>query len=249
MPEPVAEEAPEPVVDEVEPAAESVPDVVEPSPEPPATEAAPVDDEAPARPSKGFDPFAGVKGFFGTVVNLELEPEPEPEPAPPVAEEAEEMVAEEAEEPVADTEMAADTEMVAEKQPEQDTDKAENPMQTRLEEVRAKADEARIAKLQSVTALHDGLGAAYDFALDAEDKAEEYLKLVETKGLKIQLRSPMAPVVRLAFDGLCDEATIAELEGVMAWALRSNLPRGSLAERIQAEGGLAAVLSGPAREG
>ena len=59
----------------------------------------------------------------------------------------------------------------------------------------------------------------------------------------------MAPVVRLAFDGLCDEATIAQLEGVMAWALRSNLPRGSLAERIQSEGGLAAVLNGPAREG
>ena len=122
-------------------------------------------------------------------------------------------------------------------------------MQSRLAEVRAKADEARIAKLQSVAALHEGLSAAYDFALDAEDRAEEYLKLVETQGLKIQLRSPMAPVVRLAFDGLCDEGTIAELEGVMAWALRTNLPRGSLAERIQAEGGIAAILNGEDRNG
>ena len=121
-------------------------------------------------------------------------------------------------------------------------------MQTRLTEVRAKADEARIAKLQSEAALREGLSAAYDFALDAEDKAEEYLKLVEAKGVKIQLRSPMAPVVRLAFDGLCDEATIAELEGVMSWALKMNLPRGSLAERIQSEGGTAALLNGQVRE-
>ena len=81
------------------------------------------------------------------------------------------------------------------------------------------------------------------------DKAEEYLKLVEAKGVKIQLRSPMAPVVRLAFDGLTDEATIAEREGVMAWALKMNVPRGALAERIQSEVGLAAILNGPARAG
>ena len=215
-PEPGAnevEEAPEPLANEAETAAESAPEPVEPALE------SPVASEGAAASSKGFDPLAGVEGFFGTVVNLELEP------APPVA----------------------DKETAAEEDPQHDTHKSENPMQTRLVEVRAKADEARIAKLQSEAALHEGLSAAYDFALDAEDKAEDYLKLVETKGLKIQLRSPMAPVVRLAFDGRCDDRTIAELEGVMAWALRANLPRGSLAERIQAEGGIAAILNGPAR--
>ncbi len=88
------------------------------------------------------------------------------------------------------------------------------------------------------------LSAAYDFALEAEDHPEEYLKLVEAQGLKIQLRSPMAPVVKLAFDGMCDDSTIGQLEKVRAWALKNDLPRGSLAERIEAEGGLGSILNG-----
>ena len=229
-PEAVADEAEEPlelVASEVEeapePVAETVSEPVEP--EPAATEPPTAPAEASENPSKTFDPFAGVDGFFGNVVNLELA----------------------STETATEDETVPELEPVAEQQPQPDTHPSENPMQTRLAEVRAKADEARLAKLQSEAALHEGLSAAYDFALDAEDKAEDYLKLVEAKGVKIQLRSPMAPVVRLAFDGLTDEATIAQLEKVMAWALKMNLPRGSLAERIQSEGGIAAVADGPAR--
>ena len=120
-------------------------------------------------------------------------------------------------------------------------------MQSKLNEVRAKADEARQAKLHANVALYEGLSAAYDFALDAEDNAEEYLKLVETEGLKIQLRSPMKPVVKLAFNGMCDEATIAQLEAVLAWALKADLPRGSLAEQIETAGGIGPILNGQAR--
>jgi hypothetical protein len=225
-----AEEVVETVADEVEPPPEAVAEEAEVAPEPPEPEPEPA--PTAAEPTKGaaksFDPFAGVKGFFGNVVNLEVEPT--------------EAVADN--EPAVETEAPIEEEPVAEQAPETVPQPSENPMQSRLAEVRAKADEARIAKLQSEAALHQGLSAAYDFALDAEDSAEEYLKLVEAKGVKIQLRSPMAPVVRLAFDGLCDELTIAELEGVMAWALKMNLPRGSLAERIQSEGGIAAILNG-----
>ena len=216
-------EAPEVVAEEVEVA----PEPAEPEPEP-----APAAEQPSEKRAKSFDPFAGVKGFFGNVVNLEVE---QPDPVP-------------ANEPAVASEAPTEEEPVAEQAPETVPQPSENPMQNKLAEVRAKADEARIAKLQSEAALHQGLSAAYDFALDAEDCAEEYLKLVEAKGVKIQLRSPMAPVVRLAFDGLCDEATIAELEGVMAWALKMNLPRGSLAERIQSEGGIAAILNGPASQ-
>jgi hypothetical protein len=228
-----AEEA-EVVVEEVEAAPEMVAEEVEVAPEPPEPEPepAPAAEEPAKSPAKGFDPFAGVKGFFGNVVNLEVEPA---EPVP-------------AAEPAVESEAPVEEETVAEQAPEPVPQSSENPMQNKLAEVRAKADEARLAKLQSEAALHQGLSAAYDFALDAEDSAEEYLKLVEAKGVKIQLRSPMAPVVRLAFDGLCDEATIAELEGVMAWALKMNLPRGSLAERIQSEGGIAAILNEPASQ-
>jgi hypothetical protein len=120
----------------------------------------------------------------------------------------------------------------------------EGTLQSKLEEVRTKAEEARAAKLRAEAALVEGLSAANDFALDAENAPEEYLKLVEAQGLKIQLRSPMAPVVKLAFDGSCDPSTIKQLESVLAWALKMELPRGSLAERIESEGGLGSVVKG-----
>ena len=123
------------------------------------------------------------------------------------------------------------------------TSTSEGTLQSKLTEVRAKADEARQAKLRANAALYEGLGAAYDFALDAEDAPEEYLKLVEAQGLKIQLRSPMKPVVKLAFNGMCDEATIKQLEAILAWAFDEELPRGTLAERIEEEGGIGSILA------
>src|SRR5205085_10898149 len=89
-----------------------------------------------------------------------------------------------------------------------------------------------------------GLSAAYDFALDAEDAPEDCLRLVEAQGLKIRLRSPMKPVVKLAFDSLCDDATIKQLEAILAWAFDEELPRGTLADRIESAGGITRVLNG-----
>ena len=188
------------------------------------------------------------------------EPEPAPEPEP-VSYEPEKVVEEPAEpevveEPVAEALPAAEEPSVAEEPLEltappptvqiEDTAPvaSEGPLKNKLADVRAKADEARAAKLRANTALYDGLSAAYDFALDAEDAPEEYLRLVEAEGLKIQLRSPMRPVVKLAFNGMCDDATIRQLEAVLAWALDNELPRGSLAEQIDAAGGIGPILSG-----
>jgi len=117
-------------------------------------------------------------------------------------------------------------------------------LQDKLADVRSKADEARMAKLRANMALYEGLSAAYDFALDAEEAPEEYLRLVEAQGLKIQLRSPMKPVVKLAFDGMCDDATIKQLEAVLAWAFDEELPRGALADRIESAGGITRILNG-----
>lgn len=183
--------------------------------------------------SKLLDTIASVGGFYGNVVQMDPKLPSEP------AEEIEEFGEIEAPEPVEAVEQVEPFEQVKEPKCV-----PEGFMQTRLSEVRSKADEARAAKLRANAALYEGLSAAYDFALDAEENAEDYLKLVEAQGLKIQLRSPMKPVVKLAFDGLCDEATIAQLEAVLAWALKNDLPRGSLAERIEAEGGLGPILGG-----
>src|SRR5204863_8587348 len=122
-------------------------------------------------------------------------------------------------------------------QAKQPRGKAEGSLQDKLTQVRTMADEARLAKLRANAALYEGLSAAYDFALDAEEAPEEYLRLVEAQGLKIQLRSPMKPVVKLAFDSTCDEATIKQIEAVLAWALKEELPCGTLLDRLEAEGG------------
>jgi len=51
-------------------------------------------------------------------------------------------------------------------------------------------------------------------------------------------------VVKLAFAETCDDATIGQLEAVLAWALKQDLPRGTLVDRIEAEGGIGSVLEG-----
>jgi hypothetical protein len=119
----------------------------------------------------------------------------------------------------------------------------EGPLQDQLAQVRAKAEEARQAQLRVTQALHESLSAAYDFALDAEGSPEEYLKLVEAQGVRIQLRAPMAPVARMAFDDVCDAATIRQFEAVLAWALKVELPRGALLERIESAGGIPELLN------
>ena len=119
----------------------------------------------------------------------------------------------------------------------------EGPLQDQLAQVRAKAEEARQAQLRVTQALHESLSAAYDFALDAEGSPEEYLRLVEAQGVRIQLRAPMAPVARLAFDDVCDAATIRQFEAVLAWALKVELPRGALLERIEQAGGIPELLN------
>ena len=213
---------------------------------PPAAETEP---EAVAEPAG--EPAAEPVAFEPPVEDIVEEPVIElvdEIPAEPVVEEiAEEPVIELVDEVPAEPVVEEILEAAAPEPAMESSSAMEGTLQSKLEDVRGKADEARLAKLASNAALYDGLSAAYDFALDAEGAPEEYLKLVEAKGLKIQLRSPMTPVVKLAFDGLCDEATIGQLEAVLAWALEQDLPRGSLAERIQSEGGIGSILTGLAK--
>ena len=208
----------------------------------------PVLPEAPEEKAEEPEPVEDVAAEEPQVeepIVEEVEPE-EPVAEEPVAEVPEpvEAEAEVEDEPVAEAEpLEAAEEAKPSKKAEQPISKSEGPLQDKLTEVRAMADEARQAKLRANSALYEGLSAAYDFALDAEDAPEEYLRLVEAQGLKIQLRSPMKPVVKLAFAGMCDDATIKQLEQVLAWAFDQELPRGELAGRIEEAGGIAGVLA------
>ena len=253
-PEPVEEPPEEPSApEEPEQAAEPEPEqepetVIEPEPQP---ERVATSSGRAGFSAKFFESLANVGGFYGRVVDLDpneasvavkaaqdepVHEEPEPEPSEPAVAEAPE--------PELDPVEAEIEDEAPHFEPGQPQSTSEGILQSKLTEVRAKADEARLAKLRANAALYEGLSAVYDFALDAEGEPEEYLRLVEAEGLKIQLRSPMAPVVKLAFNGMCDDKTIAQLEAVLAWALKNDLPRGSLAERIEAEGGITPLLGG-----
>jgi hypothetical protein len=267
------EEIDEPVEAVAEEPTEAVAEELQ-EPEAEEAQAKPQKASAKATPgfSKLFDSLAGLTGFHAQSVKVEpVLPEMtaeeqvpddivEPEPAEDVAAEEPQAEEPEAEEPVEaeleSPEPETEDEPVVARQAEpakpvekaeQPSSKAEGPLQDKLTEVRARADEARLAKLRANAALYEGLSAAYDFALDAEEAPEEYLRLVEAQGLKIQLRSPMKPVVKLAFDGMCDDATIKQLEAVLAWAFDQELPRGALAGEIEAAGGIGRVLNGEAK--
>jgi len=270
----VAEEPEEVVaeVEQVEEPAQEIADPVEAvaeeedvayEPEAEAREPQPQKSSGKAAPgfSKLFDSLAGLTGFHAQSVKVEpVLPEHTPEveeivEPEPVAEQAEveeptfeEPVTEEVEVEEAVEAEPHFEETVAAEQPAEETEqpssKTEGPLEDKLTQVRTKADEARLAKLRANSALYEGLSAAYDFALDAEEAPEEYLRLVEAQGLKIQLRSPMKPVVKLAFDGMCDDATIKQLEAVLAWAFDQELPRGGLAGEIESAGGIARILGG-----
>ncbi|MFL6748982.1 MAG: hypothetical protein ACJ8E6_09900 [Sphingomicrobium sp.] len=227
--------------------------------------------------SKLLGGFASLTGFYGQgvqvdpVIDTNAPAGEPPVEEPPVEEpdaieqrivppEHEPAIAEPVttEGPVATEEPVAIEESAAVERPIEQTDEevappaapvTEEALQSKLSDVRAKADEARQAQLRATVALQEGLSAAYDFALDAETSPEEYLRLVEAQGLKIQLRAPMAPIARLAFDGVCEAATIAQFEAVLAWALKQEIPRGSLLKRIEQAGGISELLSevsGPA---
>ena len=239
-------------VEEPVDAAEPV-EVVEARPEPePGPETA---GDSPARSSPGFsgllDGLANLTGFYGQgvkvtdpVVEVDMHDnhvppaEPEPVDQPLELEEAVAAPEPEAAEPPAPEPVAAEEPLeLLEPVPVM-----EGSLQNKLTEVRAKADEARQAALRATAALHEGLSAAYDFALDAETSPEEYLRLVEAQGLKIQLRAPMAPVAKLAFDGLVDPATLGQCEKILAWALKEELARGELLARIDKAGGISELV-------
>jgi hypothetical protein len=277
QPEPEAEVIEEPVADQVEEPAEEIveeateaeePEAVVEDEEQPVETAEPVDEDEPDEPaaavvakaapgfSKLLDSLAGLTGFYGSQP-VKVEPVVEPAPVEETVEEepvaeapvVEEPVAEEtvADEPVAEEEPAVEEKPAAKPAKQPAPVSSEGSLQSKLAQVRTEADEARQAKLRANAALYEALSAAYDFALDAEEAPEEYLRLVEAQGLKIQLRSPMKPVVKLAFEDMCDDATIKQLEAVLAWAFDEELPRGALAEQIDAAGGIAPILGAKAK--
>lgn len=237
-------------VEEPEAAEGVIPFAIEEAVDPPEETAAPVEavdagdkseaeefvepPEAKTKPgfAKLLDDFGNLTGFYGQGVKIDPVVEVDLPPSEPSA----------VEQPFDEPEEAAPAVAEEPAQAHEPAPTGEGQLQGKLSEVRAMADEARMARLRAIAALHEGLSAAYDFAIDAESSPEEYLRLVEAQGLKIQLRAPMAPVVKLAFGDSYDADTTADLEAVLAWALKEELPRGSLAAQIEQAGGISELL-------
>ena len=113
-----------------------------------------------------------------------------------------------------------------------------------LAAARALAERAQRARINSRAALYRALGLAYDFALVADVRPEEYRELLADAGVRTQARAPMTAVVRLVFGANVDKARATEFAAALAHARRIALPAGRFASHVEGErGGLKALVA------
>jgi hypothetical protein len=118
-----------------------------------------------------------------------------------------------------------------------------------LAAARASADAVRTADARGRSALYHALGQAYDFALAADDRAEEYRELLEYTNIVAQARAPMTPIVKLVFGSEYDKTRITEFAAALSYAKRHELPSGGMRHFLdQYPGGLKAVVAAERRE-
>ncbi|WP_201752656.1 PAS domain-containing protein [Sphingomonas changnyeongensis] len=113
-----------------------------------------------------------------------------------------------------------------------------------LASARDSAEQARGAQARAHGALYAALGRAYDFALVAEDRPEDYQALLAEEGLTVQARAPMTPVVKLVFGADYDKTRLTEYAAVLTHARRIDLQSGELPAWIERfAGGLKGVVA------
>ena len=112
-----------------------------------------------------------------------------------------------------------------------------------LAAARGLAEIADHSEDRSRLALYRAIERAYDFALVARDHAEDYETLLADAGIKAQARAPMTPVAKLVFGADYDKTRLTEYATVLGFALRTSVPRGTLAGVIlEHEGGLKGIV-------
>ncbi|MAF62105.1 MAG: hypothetical protein CL680_11710 [Blastomonas sp.] len=112
-----------------------------------------------------------------------------------------------------------------------------------LEFARAHVEAALATEDRSRHALYAAIGRAYDFALAARGRPDDYAALLADSGIAAQARAPMTPLVKLVFGASYDKTRLAEYACVLAHAMRRDVPRGGLADLLaQQPGGLKAIV-------
>jgi len=118
-----------------------------------------------------------------------------------------------------------------------------------LAAARAGADAALTADSRGRAALYKALAGAYDFALVAERRADEYRTLLSESRVSIQARAPMTPVVKLIFGSGYDKTRVTEFAAALSFARRRGLPAGGMKLFLENfPGGLKGIVSAERRE-
>jgi hypothetical protein len=114
----------------------------------------------------------------------------------------------------------------------------------RLWAARETADAVKAGEGRTRAALYRALSLAYDFALAAQENAEEYAELLEESGVKAQARAPMTPIVKLVFGIDYDKARLTEFAAALSYALRQETTLGQFQDLIEKQpGGLKALVA------
>jgi len=113
-----------------------------------------------------------------------------------------------------------------------------------LAAAREMAAAARSSEDRTRNALYEAIGRAYDFSLAAAEAPGEFDELLTDSGLTMQDRAPMTPVVKLVFGADYDKTRLTEFAAALAWADRTGVPAGALAELIEGHaGGLKGIVA------
>ena len=118
-----------------------------------------------------------------------------------------------------------------------------------LATARASAELLLNADSRGRAALYHALGHAYDFALLADVRKEDYVALLSDSGIVGQERAPMTPVVKLVFGANYDKTRLTEFGAALSYGKRHGLPTGGMRTFLeQYPGGLKAIVAADRRE-
>jgi hypothetical protein len=93
-------------------------------------------------------------------------------------------------------------------------------------------------------ALYRALGRAHEFAGGADADPQGYVDLLEDAGIRLQLRAPMTPIVKLVFGADYDKTRLTEYAAVLNHARREGVAVGTLVDFLESyKGGIKAIVA------
>ena len=105
------------------------------------------------------------------------------------------------------------------------------------------AEQVRASEARSHAALYRAIGLAYDFALVAQARPDDYAHLLADCGIKAQARSPMTAIIKLVFGAGYDKTRITEYATALDHGRGAGIGVGSLADYLSSyPGGLKALV-------